>query len=279
MSNDKNIVTKTNDGYVVELFANCKTNDKIEEYAEGISILEIDSKLEEKELYAKYEEIVDSLDERPIIVKITEKDKDVLKNQLKAMLRVAKIGDLSIMFSQIACANELIEYKEILEECKIELEKKEIPYKKHLKIGTVVEIPSSALLSYELGKECDFFFIDINSLMNYAFGVKQNNKKTTDKYMEFQPSLIKLIQQAIQGAHDAGIYCGICGEMVENKLYMPLLIGLGLDQFSMNSSKILETRNAINQLDKSECKYLVEEILQLRKIEDIEYKLKQFAQN
>lgn len=279
MSNDKNIVTKTNDGYVVELFANCKPSDEIEEYAEGITILELDSKLDEESLYAQYIGIVEKLDERPIVVKVMEKDTDILKVQLRAMLRVAKLGDLSIIFPQIASAIELIEYKQLLEECKKELEKKEISYRKHIKVGTVVEIPSSALLSYEIGKECDFFFIDINSLMNYAFGVKQNNKKTTDKYVEFQPALIKLIQQAIQGAHDAGIYCGICGGMVENKLYMPLLIGLGLDQFSMDSSKILEMRNAINQLDKSECKYLVEEILKLRKIEDIEHKLKQFVQN
>lgn len=279
MSNEKSIVTKTNDGYVVELFANCKANDKIEEYVEGISILEPDAKLGEEELYAKYIDIVEKLDEKPVVVKVTEKDKDILKNQLKAMLRVAKVGDLSIMFSQIASEIELLEYKEILEECKAELEKAEMPYRKHIKIGTVVEIPSAALMSYELGKECDFFFIDINSLMNYTFGVKQSNKKLSYKYIQFQPVLIKLIKQAIQGAHDAGIYCGVCGEMVENKLYMPVLIGLGLDQFAMDTDKILETRNVINQLDKSECKYLVEEILQLRKVEDIEYELKKFAQN
>lgn len=279
MSNDKNIVTKTNDGYVVELFANCKINDGIEKNAEGICILELEEKTNEEELYKKYIDIIDKLEEKPIVVKITANDEENLRKQIRVMLRVAVEGDLSIMFPQIASEIELLEYKDILEECKKELEKQNIPYKKHMKIGTVVEIPSSALLSYELGKECDFFFIEINSLMNYAFGLKQNDTQNSKKYLEFQPALIKLIQQAIEGAHDAGIYCGICGEMVENKIYMPLLIGLGLDQFSISSNEILKMRDVINKLDKSECKYLVEEIIKLRNIEDIERKLKQFSQN
>ena len=130
-------------------------------------------------------------------------------------------------------------------------------------------------MSYELARECDFFFIDTDSLTNYSFG----NKKDIEACKKFQLPIIKLIQQATEGAHDAGIFCGICGQAVENPLYLPVLIGLGLEQFSLEEDKIPETRMKIHELCKDECKELVEEILQLRTLEDIEIKLKKFAQN
>jgi len=281
MSNDKIIVTKTNDGYVVEIFAKEKVNNEAIEIIEGISILQCEKNVVEEEQYSRYKKIVDKMDDMPIIIKVSEigKEPQLLKSQIRAILRVAKDADVSIIFPEIATLNELKQYKDILEQCKSELDKENIPYRKHIKIGIVVEIPSAALMSYGLSRECDFLFIDINSLTNYTFGVKNNNAKKSDLYEKFQPGVIKLVKQAIEGAHDAGIFCGICGDVVENNLYMPLLIGLGLDQFSINSENILNTRKIISELDKTECKYLVEEILQLRTIEDIEKKLKQFTQN
>ena len=277
MSNDKEIITKTNDGYVVELFAKVAMKSKIEDELEGISILEPEKGLVEDELYSAYAEIVDKMDYKPVIIKAPEIQKEikVFKTQIRAMLRAATHGDLSIVFSKISTVEEIREYKRILEESQNELEAENTPYKKHMKIGIIVEVPSVALMSYEFARECDFFFIDTNSLTNYAFG----SKKNTGLYKKFQPAVIKLVQQAIEGAHDAGIFCGICGEAVENELYMPLLIGLGLDQFSIEANNIPKVRMLIHELDKSECRELVEEILQQRTLEDIERKLKQFTQD
>lgn len=126
-------------------------------------------------------------------------------------------------------------------------------------------------MSYELARECDFFFIDTNSLTKYTFG---NKEKMSNMYTKFQPAVIKLVKQAIEGAHDAGIYCGISGDAIENELYIPLLIGLGLDQFSLETKNIENARKVIGRLDKYDCKELVEEILQLRTLEEIENKLK-----
>lgn len=277
MSNDKNIITKTNDGYVVEIFA--KTKKEIEkeiiEIAEGISILDAKQNKTEEEQFLIYKEIVEKMEYNPVVMETCEKTKDenVLKTQLKAMLRASKEGDLSIAFPKISSVIELREYKEILEECKRELEKEEKQYRKKIKIGTIVEIPSAALMSYEIARECDFLFIDTNSLTKYVFG---NKEKLPDLYTKFQPALIKLVQQAIEGAHDAGIYCGICGDAIENELYLPLLIGLGLDQFSLETKNIENARKVINELDKYDCKMLVEEISELRTLDDIEKKLKQF---
>ena len=274
MANDKDIVTKTNDGYVVELFTKVGIKSKIEETAEGISILEQDKSLVEDDLYSTYKEIVEKMDYKPVIIKAPEIQKEIMvyKTQIKAMLRAASHGDLSIAFSKVSTVDELKEYKEILKQCQNELEAENTQYKKHMKMGIVVEIPSVALMSYELAKECDFFFIDTNSLTNYTFG----NKKDLELSKKFQPAIIKLVQQAIEGAHDAGIFCGICGEVVENELYLPLLIGVGIDQFSIESKNIEKAREAISKLDKYDCKELVEEILELRTLEEIENKLRNF---
>lgn len=281
MSYDKKIITKTNDGYVVEIFANSKKyiEKGIEEIAEGLTLLEPQVDKTEEEQFSIYKEMVEKMDEAPVIVKALDIENKNLKEQLRAMLRVAKHGDLSIAFPKISTITELREYNDILEECKTELEQKEIPYKKHIKTGIIVEIPSAALMAYELARECDFFCIETNSLTKYAFGNKTNNKEIPNLYEKFQPAVIQLVQHAIEGAHDAGIFCGICGEVVENELYMPILMGLGLDEFSMDSNKILKARKLINELDKSDCKELVEEVLQLRTLEDIERKLKQLKKD
>lgn len=278
MSNDKEIVTKTNDGYVVEIFANVKTSFEREvlDIAEGISLLEGKMNLDEEKQFLIYKDIVEKMEYNPVIIRVTEKESDI-KTQLRALLRAGTFGDLSIAFSKVSSLEELIELREILEECKLELERQELTYKKHMKIGVLVEIPSVALMSYGLAKECDFLFIETNNLIKYTFGNKKENEKRPDLYTKMQPAVIKLIQQTIEGAHDAGIFCGICGEIVENELYMPILIGLGIDELSMDLRNILNARKIINELDKSDCKELVDEILQLRTAEDIESQLRRFS--
>lgn len=276
MANDKLIITKTNDGYVVELFAksNSCVGNGIADVAEGISLLEPNKNQTEEEQFVRYKEIVEKMDERPVIIKAFEKVKDItiLKTQLRAILRAAKCGDLSIMFSKISSTTELIQLKDILEECKKELEIEGFEYKKHIKIGVIVEIPSVALMSYEIARECDYIYIETNSLTNYTFGGNLNNKQI----QQFQAAIIKLIRLASKGAHDAGIFCGICGDIAEDELYIPLLIGLGIDEFSIDTENIEKVRRFINGLDRSDCKELAEEILQIRAIEDIENKLKKF---
>ena len=276
MSNEE-IITKTNDGYVVELFVKKGITSKIETGLEGISILKLDKSLGEDELYSTYAEIVEKMDYNPIIIKAPEiqKEENVVKIQIRAMLRAAAHGDMSIIFPNVSTIQEIRNYKSILEECQNELNEEKIPYKKHMKIGIIVEIPSVALESYELARECDFLFIDTDSLTNNTFK-NNNNTESADK---LQLSVMKLIQQTIIGAHDAGVFCGISGQALENQMYIPLLIGLGIDQFSIDLDNVPKVRKVINQLDKSECKELVEEVFQQKTLEEIERKLKQFIQN
>ena len=313
----KDEITKTSDGYVVELVANIGTPSDVEivlkNTAEGVGLfrsefLYMDSEKmpTEEEQFLAYKEVAEKMNDKPVIIRTLdiggdkelkyldlEKESNpflgyrairlcldnttIFKTQLRAILRASVYGNLSIMFPMISSIEELREAKKILEECKVELEKKEIPYKKHIKVGIMIEIPSAALISYGLAKECDFFSIGTNDLIQYTVAVERGNEKISKLYTKFHPAVIKLIKYAIDGAHDAGIFCGMCGEAAGDELYIPLLIGLGLDEFSMNSNSILKARKRINELERYDCKELADEIIKMTSAEDVEKKLREFA--
>jgi phosphotransferase system enzyme I (PtsI) len=204
---------------------------------------------------------------------------NIFKTQLRAILRASHYGNLSIMFPMISSIEELREAKKILEECKIELEHENVPYKKDIKVGIMIEIPSAALISYTLAQECDFFSIGTNDLIQYTVAVERGNEKIARLYTKYHPAVIKLIKESIDGAHDSGIFCGMCGEAAGDELLIPLLIGFGLDEFSMNSNSILKARKIINCLEKKKCEELVKDVLNLSSAQDVENKLKKFIEN
>lgn len=310
-------VTKTMDGYVVELVANIGTPSDVEviltNTAEGVGLLrseflymDSENMPTEDEQFEAYKEVAEKMEDRPVIIrtldvggdkelKYLHLDKEsnpflgyrairlcldnvaLFKTQLRAILRASAYGNLSIMFPMISSIEELRDAKKVLEECKEELDAKNIAYKKNIKVGIMIEIPSAALISYGLAKECDFFSIGTNDLIQYTVAVERGNEKISKLYTKFHPAVIKLIKQAIDGAHDAGIFCGMCGEAAGDELYIPLLIGLGLDEFSMNSNNILKARKRISELEKFDCKVLADEILNMSSAEEVEEKLKEFA--
>ena len=149
-------------------------------------------------------------------------------------------------------------------------------YKKDIKTGIMVEIPSVAIIAEEIAKECDFFSIGTNDLIQYTVAVERGNEKISNLYSKYHPAVIRLIKSSIDGAHKAGIFCGMCGEAASDELLIPLLVGLGLDEFSMNPNKILNSRKIVNMLDKKECEKLAEEILKLGTTSEVEEKLKEF---
>lgn len=315
----RDAVSQTSDGYVVELVANIGTPKDadlaLKNTAEGVGLfrsefLYMDSEKmpTEEEQFLAYKEVAEKMGDRPVIIRTLDigGDKDLkylelekeanpflgyrairlcldntelFKTQLKAILRAAQYGNLSIMFPMISSLEELRNAKSILEVAKIELQAKDIPFKKNIKVGIMIEIPSAALMADSLAKECDFFSIGTNDLIQYTVAVERGNDKISHLYTKFHPAVIKLIKLAIDGAHDAGIFCGMCGEAAGDELFIPLLIGLGLDEFSMNSNNILRARRRISKLDKYDCKQLAEEILKLSSAEEVEKKLKQFSRD
>ena len=200
----------------------------------------------------------------------------IFKTQLRAILRASAFGKLAIMFPMISSIEELRSAKEVLEECKQELDNENILYDKNIQVGIMIEIPSAALIADKLAKECDFFSIGTNDLIQYTVAVERGNEKISKLYTKYHPAVIQLIKKAIDGAHAANIICGMCGEAAGDPTFIPLLVGLGLDEFSMNSNNILKARRTINNLNKEACVKLSEEILQIASAEEVEKRLKEF---
>ena len=180
------------------------------------------------------------------------------------------------MFPMISKIEELKLAKEILEECKKELELKNIPFNREIKVGIMVEIPAVAIMADDFAKECDFFSIGTNDLIQYTLAVERGNSKIANIYTKNHPAVIKLLKYTIDAAHNNGIFCGMCGEAASNIHYIPLLIGLGLDEFSMNSSAVLESKKIINNLNKKKCEDLAEEVLKCTSDKEVEKILKEF---
>ena len=140
----------------------------------------------------------------------------------------------------------------------------------------MIEIPSSAIMAEEFAKECDFFSIGTNDLIQYTIAVERGNEKVANLYTHFNPAVIRLIKSAIDGAHKNGILCGMCGEAAGDIKFIPLLIGLGLDEFSMNANKILKARKLITSLDYKKCQILADDILKLVSTQEVKEKLEKF---
>ncbi len=197
----------------------------------------------------------------------------LFKVQLRAILRASIYGNLAIMLPMISSIKELRAAKKIIQEVKEELEIKQISFNEKIEIGIMIEIPSAALMSETLAKECNFFSIGTNDLTQYTLAVERGNEKVANLYSHFHPAVIRLIKATIDSAHKNHILCGMCGEAAGDPLFIPLLVGLGLDEFSMNANKILPARKLIRKLDLQECQRLAKEILRLDSSEEIKRKL------
>ena len=312
----KNKKTITKDNHEVEIMANIGgTKDidlVIKNTAEGIGLfrseflyMNSDDFPTEKEQFEAYKKVAISLPNKKIIIRTLDIGGDknlkymklpkeenpflgyrairiyldnisMFKVQLRAILEASYYGDLAIMFPMIASVKELVDAKKIVEDVKSELRKKKIPFNENIEIGIMIEIPSAAIMADELAKECDFFSIGTNDLIQYTLAVERGNEKVASLYTHFHPAVIRLIKYVIDSAHKNKIPCGMCGESAGDELYIPLLIGLGLDEFSMNSNNVLKSRKLIRHLNYDECEKLAEGILSMVHREDINAKLIEF---
>ena len=312
----KNKKAITKDGHQVELLANIGGPQDIQividNTAEGVGLLRseflyMDAKdfPSEEEQFEAYKKIAESLENKRLVIRTLDigGDKDLkymklpkeenpflgyrairiyldnfdlFKVQLRAILRASSYGNVAIMLPMISSIEELRKSKEIIEEVKKDLKAKRIKYNENIKIGIMIEIPSSAIMAEEFAKECDFFSIGTNDLIQYTIAVERGNEKVANLYTHFNPAVIRLIKSAIDGAHKNGILCGMCGEAAGDIKFIPLLIGLGLDEFSMNANKILKARKLITSLDYSKCQILAEEILKLVSTQEVKEKLEKF---
>jgi len=201
--------------------------------------------------------------------------KDFFKTQLRAMLRSTTPGNIKIMFPMISSVEELREVKKILHEVMEDLVQKKIPFKRDVEIGIMIEIPSAVLIADELAKECNFFSIGTNDLIQYSLAVDRNNENIAHLYEPAHPAILKMLKMTISSAIHAKIPCSICGEMASDPLFTELLIGLGLDSFSMSSISIPQIRALIPSIDYEEAKVFAEKILQYPTAKEIRSMLKE----
>ena len=310
LENYKNQDSITKDGHEVKVLANIGMPDDvkivIQNTAEGVGLfrceflyMNSENFPTENEQFEAYKKVVLKLKNKEVIIrtldiggdkdlkymKLSKEDNPFLgyrairiclddinlfKVQLRAILKASAFGNVAIMIPMISSLEELRKTKEIINEVKEELREKKIKFDENIKIGIMIEIPAAALIADELAKECDFFSIGTNDLIQYTVAVERGNKKIANLYTHFHPAVIRLIKKAIEGAHKNHILCGMCGEAAGDVTFIPLLIGLGLDEFSMNANKVLNVRKLIRKLDFKECQKLADEVLKLATSDEVE---------
>jgi len=196
--------------------------------------------------------------------------KDIFKTQIRALLRASVYGKLAIMFPMIATIDEFKEAKQFTLDQKAELIKEGIKVNDNIEIGMMVEIPAAAVLASEFAKHADFFSIGTNDLIQYSMAADRMSEKVAYLYQPLNPSILRLVKMTIDGAHSQGKWCGMCGEMGGDPMAAPILLGLGLDEFSMSSSKVLTTRKLIRGLSYAEMKELADKALNLETCAQVE---------
>lgn len=174
---------------------------------------------------------------------------DIFRTQLRALLRASHYGQLRIMFPMIATLDEFRKAKAIFEEEKAKLVAAGTPVADDIKLGIMIEIPAAAILADQFAKEVDFFSIGTNDLIQYSFAADRGNEQVSYLYQPYNPSLLRLIKHVIDAAHANGRFTGMCGEVAGDQIAVPLLMGLGLDEFSMSSTSVLKTRSLMKKLD------------------------------
>ena len=284
--------TVTVDGVHAELAANIGTpNDLpgvIENGAQGIGLYRTeflymgrDQMPTEEEQFEAYKQVLETMDGKRVVVRTLDiggdkelpylnlpeemnpflgyrairlclAQQDIFRPQLRALLRESAYGKLNIMFPMVATIKEFRDAKAILLEEKKNLENEGYDISDDIELGIMVEIPATAALADVFAKEVDFFSIGTNDLIQYTLAADRMSERVSYLYQPYNPSILRLVKQVIEASHKEGKWTGMCGEMAGDETAIPLLLGLGLDEFSMSATSILKARRQINGLSKNE---------------------------
>ncbi len=292
----KDSKTYTKDGHQVELAANIGTPKDLEGVvnngAEGVGLyrtefLYMDSHEmpTEEDQFEAYKAVLEGMNGKPVVVRtmdiggdkelpylplphemnpflgyrairISLNEPEMFRTQLRALLRASVYGKLRIMFPMIATLNDFRGAKALLEEEKAKLIAEGVAVNDDIQVGIMIEIPAAAVLAHQFAKEVDFFSIGTNDLIQYTMAADRMNERVSYLYQPYNPSILTLIKHVIDSAHKEGKWAGMCGEMAGDQTAVPLLVGLGLDEFSMSASSVLKTRSLISKLTLSDMQAL-----------------------
>ena len=198
------------------------------------------------------------------------KEPDIFKTQLKGVLRASVYGNLKIMFPMISGMEELRKAKAIMEEAKEELRKEQKPFNPKIFVGAMIEVPSAAIIADILAREVDFFSIGTNDLLQYSLAIDRVNEHVAYLYEPLHPAALRIIKHIVDAAHNANIAVGVCGEMAGEPEHALILLGLGLDQLSMNALSILKVKKIIRSIKYSDAKEIAETALAFSTAGEIE---------
>jgi phosphotransferase system enzyme I (PtsI) len=191
---------------------------------------------------------------------------DIFKAQLRAIIRASAVGNVKVMFPMISGLEELRRAREVLEECRQEVNGG--PAAK-MEVGVMIEVPSAAISADLLAREVDFFSIGTNDLIQYAIAVDRVNERVAHLYEPTNPAVVRLLQMISDAAHANKIWVGVCGEMAADVALIPLLLGLGMDELSVGASSVPRVKMAVRNLTLPECRALVDEALKLQTSSEI----------
>lgn len=185
---------------------------------------------------------------------------EIFKTQLRGILRASAHGKIRVMFPMVSGFHEIREAKRLLREAAEDLERRGLPFDRHIPVGMMVEVPSASLLADRLAKEVDFFSLGTNDLIQYVLAIDRINEHVSYLYEPLHPAVLKIIRQVVDAGHDAGIEVHICGEMASDPLHLPVLVGLGLDELSMPATSIPRIKKILRGIKKSEAEAFTREL-------------------
>lgn len=198
---------------------------------------------------------------RALRISISETGNQMFRTQLRALLRASVHGQLRIMFPMVALLTEFRKAKGILEEEKAKLQAEGVAVADNIEVGIMIEIPAAAMLADQFAKEVDFFSIGTNDLIQYTMAADRMNEQVSYLYQPYNPSILRLIDRVVKAAHAESKWAGMCGEMAGDQTAVPLLVGIGLDEFSMSATSVLRTRSLMKKLDTKKMEELAQRAL------------------
>ena len=304
-----NLEATTTDGHHVELFGNIgKAKDAknaLTMGAQGIGLyrteflyMENDELPAEDVQFEEYKKVAQDMKGKPVIIRtmdiggdkelkcldlpsemnpflgyrairISLNRPDIFKVQLRALLRASAFGDIHIMYPMIASVEEVKQANVMLDECKEELTAEGKEFNRDIKVGIMIEVPAAAVISPILAKYVDFFSIGTNDLCQYTLAVDRMNEAIGSLYQPLHPGVLRLIKHVIDASHEQGKFTGMCGELASDPVATMILLGLGLDEFSMTASSIPLIKNILRSVSKAECEEVANKALTMDTAEEI----------
>jgi phosphotransferase system enzyme I (PtsI) len=219
-------------------------------------------------------EVMGSKEDNPVLglrgLRLCMKHRDMFRTQLRALLRASAFGHIKIMFPLVSGVQELRQVKTLVRELKADLDREGIAYDPELKIGIMIEVPSAAVIADILATEADFFAIGTNDLIQYSLAIDRSNENVSYLYEPLHPALLRLVKGVIDAGKKAGIPVSMCGEMASDPLYAIILIGLGLENFSMNPSSIPIIKNVVRSVRYKDCRRIADVAMTKKTAQEIE---------